>query len=104
MITQTQLSDTPYCLLVVPLLVENGLQSLCERVLVVDVSEETQIARTRKRDGISDDQVKNILNAQASRTQRLAIADDIVNNDGNDEALIPQIDALHAQYLELAIQ
>ncbi|KXF80085.1 dephospho-CoA kinase [Enterovibrio coralii] len=104
MISQTQQSQTPYCLLVVPLLVENSLQLLCQRVLVVDVSEQTQIARTGKRDGVSTEQVKNILNAQASRIQRLAIADDIVNNDGGNKELIPQIDALHAQYLELATQ
>ncbi|MDD1782274.1 dephospho-CoA kinase [Enterovibrio sp. ZSDZ35] len=102
MIEQTQQSTTPYCLLVVPLLVENGLQSLCQRVLVVDVSENTQIKRTGLRDNSSVEQVKNILNAQASRTERLAIADDIVNNDGDDKELIPQIDALHAQYLQLA--
>jgi len=92
---------TPYALLVVPLLVENQLQSMTNRILVVDVSIEVQIMRTMKRDNVSKSQVESILAAQASREQRLNFADDVIlNNDENIE-LMPQITKLHEHYLTL---
>lgn len=93
---------SPYVLWVVPLLVENGLQKLADRVLVVDVDEETQIARTLKRDGISPEQAKNILAAQAMRQQRLAVADDVIDNSGAPDAALPYVAELHQRYLALA--
>lgn len=104
MMTQTARATSPYCLLVIPLLVENGLQSLCQRVLVVDVSEATQIARTVQRDQVSPEQVENILAAQASRAQRLEAADDIIVNETDSTALSEQVETLHRQYLALAAQ
>ena len=93
----------PYCLLVVPLLVENGLTTLCQRVLVVDVSPEQQLARTVKRDHSSEQQIRAIMAAQASREQRLAAADDVIDNNGPALArLKAAVAALHQKYLTLA--
>ena len=75
---------SPYALWVVPLLVENNLCGLANRVLVVDVSPETQIKRTLLRDQVSEQQIRQILRAQASRSARLAVADDIIDNDGDN--------------------
>lgn len=93
---------SPYVLWVVPLLVENALQQQADRVLVIDVDEETQIARTLKRDRISPEQAKNILAAQATRQQRLAAADDVIDNSGAPEAALPYVAELHQRYLALA--
>jgi len=95
-------AKTPYVLWVVPLLVENGLQSQANRVLVVDVDEHTQLTRTMQRDGITRQQAEKILSAQASRQQRLACADDIIDNNGGAETLEPHVASLHSRYLELA--
>ncbi|MCE0493380.1 dephospho-CoA kinase [Vibrio salinus] len=92
---------SPYCLLVIPLLVENNWQSLCDRILVVDVSENTQIERTVSRDQVSQKQAEKILSAQASRDQRLAIADDIIENNLTCEQLLPQVTQLHKKYLAI---
>lgn len=92
---------SPYALLVVPLLVENQLQSMTNRILVVDVSAEIQISRTMKRDHVSRKQVESILSAQASRDQRLSFADDIILNDNENIDLISQITKLHEHYLTL---
>lgn len=106
-ITDRMLDDTkkikaPYCLWVSPLLIENQLHSFCQLVLVIDVDESTQISRTQLRDGVEKEQVEKILAAQASRSNRLAYADDIIHNGGNIEALNLQVDALHDQYLLLS--
>ncbi|QRN33670.1 dephospho-CoA kinase [Pectobacterium brasiliense] len=99
---QFQAASAPYILWVVPLLVENGLQQRAQRILVVDVDKETQLARTLARDGISQQQAENILAAQATREQRLAYADDIIDNSRCPNELAPQVAELHRQYLELA--
>ena len=72
-----------YQLIVVPLLVKSPLRSFVDRILVVDCDEDTQIARLLARDAESEDQARRILAAQASREERLAIADDVVNNGGD---------------------
>ncbi|MDU5783233.1 MAG: dephospho-CoA kinase [Pantoea sp.] len=96
------LSTAPYVLWVVPLLVENGLQHQADRVLVVDVDEATQLRRTIQRDGIDRQQAQNILSAQATRSARLAAADDVINNGGTPDEALPQVAALHQRYLALA--
>ncbi|MFM4650274.1 dephospho-CoA kinase [Aeromonas bivalvium] len=102
---QCAAARSPYCLLVVPLLVENRLTAMADRILVVDVDEETQITRTCRRDGVSREQAKAIVAAQASRMARLAAADDIIENrDGAPEALRERILALHQTYLAFASQ
>ncbi|ADN00031.1 dephospho-CoA kinase [Dickeya dadantii] len=102
--TRRQLAavTTPYALWVVPLLVENRLQGQAQRILVVDVPLETQLQRTMARDGVSRAQAQNILASQASREQRLACADDIIDNNSNPSVLAPRIAALHQHYLTLA--
>ncbi|EHR0226448.1 dephospho-CoA kinase [Vibrio parahaemolyticus] len=101
MIEDLQQVTSDYTLLVVPLLVENNLDSLCDRVLVVDVEPETQISRTVKRDNVSEEQAHAILASQASRQQRLDIADDVVKNNPNDPDLLLQITDLHEKYLAM---
>ncbi|EGQ9301606.1 dephospho-CoA kinase [Vibrio vulnificus] len=96
--------SSPYALLVVPLLVENQLQTLCDRVLVVDVEEKTQLQRTMDRDGVDEQQVRAILKAQASRHERLALADDVIKNDSKDQNLLQQITDLHQKYLAMSKQ
>ncbi len=107
LIAQETLREMPraegdYILWVVPLLIENHLQDRADRVLVVDVSHETQVSRTLKRDGISRSQINNIIAAQVSREQRLACADDIINNNGNPEDITACVAMLHQRYRGLA--
>jgi len=93
----------PYVVHVVPLLVESpDYRSRVDRVLVVDVPEETQLARVRARSGLSEDEVRAIMHTQASRRERLAAADDVVDNRGSLEDLRKQVAALHQKYLQLA--
>ncbi|MGY3924035.1 dephospho-CoA kinase [Aeromonas jandaei] len=102
---QCAAASSPYCLLVVPLLVENKLTGLANRVLVVDVDEATQIERTCRRDGVTPEQAKAIIAAQASRSERLAAADDVVENgNGSEMAIKARILTLHETYLAFASQ
>ncbi|NHB96796.1 dephospho-CoA kinase [Photorhabdus stackebrandtii] len=102
--TRRQLEQiiAPYVIWVIPLLVENNAGHLANRILVVDVSPEVQISRVATRDGISYQQVENILAAQASRSERLAYADDVISNHDNVQAIAPRVAELHQQYLRLA--
>lgn len=95
---------SPYVLWVVPLLVENHLQEKADRVLVIDVSPETQIQRTIARDGVSREHAEQILAAQATRDARLAVADDVIDNNGAPDAIASDVARLHEQYLTLAAQ
>jgi len=93
----------PYCVLVVPLLAETGFYADARhRVLVVDVDEPTQLERVMARDHIDQAQAQAILNAQASRQQRLALADDVITNNGALEELDPAVAALDARYRQQA--
>ena len=91
-----------YCLLVIPLLAETGMTDLVDRVLVVDAPEAEQIRRVMARDGVTEEQAHRVLAAQATRSQRLALADEVVENAGNLAVLDDQITALHRRYLTLA--
>ncbi|WP_261903140.1 dephospho-CoA kinase [Vibrio fortis] len=95
---------SPYGLLVAPLLIENQMQGMADRVLIVDVPTEVQIQRTMNRDNVSEEQVKAILKSQASREQRLAIADDVIKNHTKNQDLLPQITDLHQKYLAISTQ
>lgn len=93
----------PYTMVVVPLLVESGRwRQRIDRLAVVDCPVETQIARVMQRNRFERSQIEAIIAVQASREARLAAADDVVDNGGDPQALAPQVDALHARYLELA--
>jgi dephospho-CoA kinase len=92
----------PYVVLVVPLLLETGQTRLADRVLVVDVPEALQIERVCRRDHQPERQVRAILDAQCRRDERLAAADDVIDNSGTIEQLLAQTDRLHRRYLALA--
>jgi dephospho-CoA kinase len=93
----------PYCMLAIPLLVENHAQyAWVDRVLLVDAPEALQVERLMRRDGITRDAALRMLDAQSSRAQRRAIADDVITNDGEEAALDAQVAALHSRYLEWA--
>lgn len=92
--------DAPYAVLVVPLLVESGLFSDAKRVLVVDVPKAVQTERLMARDGNSRAQAEAMLAAQASRTQRLARADDVIDNTGTLADLHAHVEALDQKYRE----
>lgn len=97
------LRDAPYVVLVVPLLVESGAyRERCRRVCVVDCPEALQVERVSRRSGLPEGQVRAIMAAQASRAERLAAADDVIDNSGELAALHPQVEAVHRRYLALA--
>lgn len=98
-----QTAQGPYALLVVPLLAESPhFQALCQRILLVDCSEEVQIARVMQRSGLTRAEVQAIMAAQASRSERQALADDIIDNSGMPEMLDAQVQRLHRYYFQLA--
>ena len=92
--------DTPYAIVVIPLLTETGRQrGYLDRVLVVDVPERLQIERVMARDAVGAAQARQALAAQAGRAERLALADDVIHNDTSLAALDRQVEALHQSYL-----
>ncbi len=95
------LAESPYAIMVSPLLVESGQYRQVGRVLVVDVPELLQIARTTARDQASEEQVRAILNAQAQREERLKHADDVLVNDRDLSWLAAEVERLHRFYLTL---
>jgi dephospho-CoA kinase len=99
---QSQAAGGPYQVLVIPLLAEGGRRDHVDRVLLVDVPEELQIQRVMWRDGVSHDEAQASLNAQATRAQRLAMADDVLRNTGRVDDLREQVARLHQQFLRLA--
>ncbi len=103
MLEHAQADDGPYLVLAIPLLTENiGHYRWVNRIVVVDVSEATQIRRLVVRDGIEETLAARILASQAPRESRLALADDVIDNEGLEAALDAQVAALHQQYLALA--
>jgi len=96
-------AGSPYAILMVPLLVEAGdYRKRVNRIAVVDCAEATQIDRVMRRNGLARSEIERILAAQATRAERLAAADDVIDNDGELAALPPQIERLHVSYLALA--
>lgn len=96
-------ATAPYVILAVPLLVESGdYHQRCDRIVVVDCPETVQIERVMARNGLSIDEVRAIMAAQATRQQRLAAANDIVVNDGARTKIYEQVNLLHLKYLALA--
>jgi dephospho-CoA kinase len=99
---QARQSPGPYQVFVIPLLVENRLEKMVDRVLVVDCPEEEQLRRLMARDGESRESARQMLAAQATREQRLAYADDVVDNGGPAAGLAAQVAALDLKYRGLA--
>jgi dephospho-CoA kinase len=94
-------AESPYAILVSPLLVESGQHRLTQRVLLVDAPEQLQIQRTIARDQSSAEQVQAILKAQASRSERLQHAHDVLVNDRDLHWLQAEVERLHNFYLTL---
>ncbi len=92
----------PYQVIVVPLLLESALRDFVDRVLVVDCDEDTQIQRLLARDAETVEQARRILTAQADRDERLAIADDVIDNSGSLESTRVAVTRLDAAYRRLA--
>jgi dephospho-CoA kinase len=88
-----------YVMVAIPLLVETAGAKRFERVLVVDCDPEIQLARLQARDGSTRAEAQRVLAAQASRAERLAVADDVILNDGDIAALRDQVEKLHRQYV-----
>jgi len=102
---QIAAASGPYVVHVVPLLVESGdFRRRVDRVLVVDCPEATQIERVRARSGLSAGEALAIVRSQTSRAERLAAADDVIDNRGTLEDLRKQVAALHARYAAMARQ
>lgn len=105
LIEQLNAAQSPYCLLVAPLLIENELITIVNRILVIDVNETTQISRTTSRDNNSVAQVKAIMASQSSRKVKQSHADDLLNNDNKSiEELKHIVGKLHQSYLAMATE
>ena len=94
-------AQSPYAILVSPLLIESGQYSTTQRILVIDAPQALQIQRTLLRDNTSEQQIQAILKAQASREERLQHADDVLVNDADLKALQTEVERLHHFYLTL---
>ena len=101
-LAQAAAAEGPYVIVVVPLLYESPMKSEMDRILVVDCDEETQIERLMSRDDETRETACRILATQASRAERLSIADDIVSNDADIGSAHSQVQHLHRRYRELA--
>jgi dephospho-CoA kinase len=96
-------SEAPYVVHVVPLLIESpDYRSRVDRVLVVDAPEDVRVARVQSRSGLAPDEVRAIIRSQVAGAERLAAADDVIDNGGERDALRNQVAALHQKYLQFA--
>lgn len=93
---------SPYCIVVIPLLVETKSFDLVNRVLLVDTTTKQQIIRAQQRDKLTTQQIEKIMQTQATRGQRISYADDIIFNNNNLEELKKQVEKLHNYYLSLS--
>ena len=94
--------STPYTIVVIPLLAESKRQYPLDRILVIDAPAEFQVSRVSARDDQSESEVKRVIQLQSSRPDRLAIADDVIENTGSLQSLRNSVDALHEKYLAIA--
>ena len=105
LLQRCQEASSDYVILMAPLLFENGLDQAVQRTLCVDVSEQTQIARTCQRDGNTSELVQAIMASQLTRAERLQRSDDSIDNEGSDlNALRERVRELHITYLTLSSQ
>lgn len=103
-VERLQQSRAAWVLLVAPLLLESKAYGFVDRVLVVDLPEQLQLARAAARDGVAPADIARILERQLARQQRLQQADDVISNEGDRESLRRQVDALFQRYQRLAAQ
>ena len=90
-----------YCIIVVPLIFETNSSKIYDRVLVIDCDVDIQISRTSKRDNQAKSDIENIVNKQATREQRLSIADEVIVNNGSLDLLRNEVLKIHKKYLEI---
>lgn len=103
-IQQLHAAQSPYTILVSPLLFETNQHELTQHTLLIDAAIELQIQRASQRDGQNVEQIQKIIAAQMPREQKCAMADDIVLNDGELEHLYAHLTPLHEKYLKMAAQ
>jgi dephospho-CoA kinase len=94
-------SKSDYCIIVVPLIYETGSYKFYDRILVIDCDVDTQIERTSKRDNQTKNEIVNILNKQATREERMSIADEVILNNGSIEHLRNSVLNTHKKYMEI---
>lgn len=99
---QLREAKAPYAILAIPLLFETRQTDLADRILVIDTPEALQIQRVQARSGLEPAEIRHIMASQVSRAERLAGADDIIDNSGGLQSLRPQVEQLHQQYLRRA--
>jgi dephospho-CoA kinase len=99
LIQQSNTQSAPYCLLVIPLLIENDMIDCVDRILVIDIDESLQLNRLCERDNIAVKDALLIINKQVSRQQRLTFSDDLITNNNGTELLKKSVDNLHKKYL-----
>ena len=103
MLNQLSSAKSEYCILVAPLLIENDLTQFVDTVLVIDVKQETQIARTKMRDGSNEEIIKSIIASQVDRKTRLEKANFIIDNqDASLAEVEQQVNTLHTEFIKLA--
>lgn len=94
----------PYQILAIPLLFESPrYKSLINRILLIDCDEKTQIERVKARSQLSETEIMNIIRAQTPQKERIKLADDIINNDGNVDELRKKILEIHQKYINTCI-
>jgi dephospho-CoA kinase len=98
--SQLQAASSPYVILASPLLLETAQKDLCDYIVLIDVPESVQLARTMLRDDNDEAQVRRIMAAQISRQERRRQADEVLDNSGTLEQLQVKVDALHQQLLQ----
>jgi len=99
---QISMLRSDYCILCIPLLIEARQQEFVDRILVVDCPVELQYARIKSRNGLEESEISCIIQSQAGRGERLAAADDVIENIGAMAQLQMQVEKLHRFYLDLA--
>jgi len=103
-ITLTTNIRTPYCIVVIPLLLETDQRDLVDRILVIDTGVDKQIARVTMRNGLPRREIMAIITTQASRDRRLVAADEVIDNNGSLNELKSQVRARHEKYLKIALK
>lgn len=94
----------PYVIVVVPLLVEKKKYEFINRILVIDCDEQIQINRVKKRNNLNNEEVTDIMRTQATRQERLAMADDIIHNNGDLSLLMEQVTLLNEKYIHMSLK
>ena len=102
LIERSQRVQSVYCILAVPLLIETHMDAAVDRILVIDITEKNQLVRLCKRDHLAPTLASNMIHQQSSRSQRLAMADDVISNNTSIQKLENSIRLLHETYLEIA--